>query len=72
VEPRQILGSYDDSLVIVHSSHGARPGAADYPRDVRESAEWPDWLVEPLSAGLMLVSGPGARGFTTSPLPAQT
>lgn len=75
-EQLQLLGRYDDSLVIVHSDHGAPrppPSAQDYQRNVKDSAEWPSWLVESLSAGLLLVKWPGAaQGSPSSPLPVQT
>jgi hypothetical protein len=74
-EQLELLGRYDDSLVIVHSDHGAPrppPSERDYQRNVRDSSEWPSWLVESLSAGLLLVKWPGASGFSSSSLPVQT
>lgn len=75
VEQLRLLGRYDDSLIIVHSDHGfPRPpeGQEDFNHNKVDSAEWPSWLVESLSAGTLLVKWPGARGFAKSDLPVQT
>jgi hypothetical protein len=74
-EQLRLLDRYDQSLVIIHSDHGAPrtpPSAQDFQRNDADSSEWPDWLVESISAGLLLVKWPGEQGFHTLSVPAQS
>ncbi len=75
VEQLKLLDRYDDALIIVHSDHGdgePPPGVESYNRNVHPSEEWPSWVVESLSAGVLLVKWPGASGFERSGLPVQS
>lgn len=74
IEQLKLLGRYDDALIVIHSDHGvfrAPPGMSNVQLQFK-TEEWPNWAIESLSSGLLMVKSPGASSSGSSDIPAQT
>lgn len=72
VENLKALDRYDDATIIIHSDHGlpVPPDSAKgfHSDEAEQSDEWPEWYLESVSSGLLMIKWPHATDAAVSDL----